>query len=112
MGVRVTFPYTSQQPGAWKSQSDPLFPAQRDCGGTFPMRNLHWLAAVLLLSGCGGGREDKAVEACSAELANKLTGKTYVLDKADMRKKTTVDGDTLAIASQVVFDPGLPAEAK
>jgi hypothetical protein len=76
------------------------------------MRNLHWLAAALLLSGCGGGREDKAVEACSAELANKLSGKTYVLDKADMRGKTTVEGDTLSIASTVTFDPGLPAEAK
>ena len=77
------------------------------------MRNLHWLAVVLLLGGCGGSKEDQAVEACSAELATKLTGKTYTLDKADMKAKAKPDADNvLNIASQVTFDAGLPGEYK
>jgi hypothetical protein len=77
------------------------------------MRNLYGLVALLLLAGCGGGREDKAVEACSAELATKLTGKTFALDKADMLANSKPEGDDVTtITSQVTFDPGLPAESK
>jgi hypothetical protein len=77
------------------------------------MRNLYWLTAALLLSGCGGGREDLAVEACAAELTSKLEGKTFALDKADMRAKAKADGDdALNITSSVTFDAGLPGEYK
>jgi hypothetical protein len=77
------------------------------------MRNLYGLFAVLLLSGCGGGREDKAVDACSAELTEKLTGKTFVLDKADMRAQAKPEGDdAVMIQSSVTFDAGLPSESK
>lgn len=77
------------------------------------MRHLYWLAPALLVAACGGGREDTAIEACSAELANKLTGKTYVLDKADMRAKAKPEGDdVLNITSTVTFDAGLTGEYK
>lgn len=77
------------------------------------MRKLFWLAPALLLGACGGGTEDKAVEACAAELATKMTGKTFALDKADMRAKAKSDGDDVFnIASSVTFDAGLPGEYK
>jgi hypothetical protein len=76
------------------------------------MRKSMCLAAIALLAGCGGG-PDKAVEACSAELANRLTGKTFVLDKADMSAKAKTEADNVTvISSQVVFDAGLPSEYK
>ena len=76
------------------------------------MRKCYGLVAVLLLSGCGGGGTDKAVEACSAELANRLTGKTFALDKADMAAKAKTEADVVTIASTVTFDAGLPGEYK
>lgn len=77
------------------------------------MRNLYWLVAALLLTGCGGGREDKAVEACSAELTAKLSNKTFTLDKSDMRAKAKAEGeDAVMIQSSVIFDAGMPAETK
>ena len=77
------------------------------------MRNLLWLTAPLLLVGCGGSPTDQAVEACSAELATKLTGKTFALDKADMKAKAKSEEDNVVnITSQVTFDAGLPGEYK
>lgn len=77
------------------------------------MRNLLWLAAPLLLAGCGGSPTDQAIEACSAELGNKLTGKTFALDKADMQAKAKSEADNVTnITSQVTFDAGLPGEYK
>ena len=58
------------------------------------MRKSVWLAATLLLAGCGGGG-DKAVEACATELANRLSGKTFALDKADMLAKAKPEADAL-----------------
>jgi hypothetical protein len=76
------------------------------------MRNQYWLAAALLLTGCGGG-QNQAVEACSAELAIKLTGKSYVIDKADMAAKAKPEADDVVnITSSVTFDAGLPGEYK
>lgn len=76
------------------------------------MRKSVWLAATLLLAGCGGGG-DKAVEACATELANRLSGKTFALDKADMLAKAKPEADNvIAISSQVTFDAGLPGEYK
>lgn len=77
------------------------------------MQKRYGLVALVLLAGCGGAREDIAVEACAAELTTKLTGKTFVLDKADMLAKSKPEGnDVVNISSQVTFDPGLPAEYK
>ena len=42
-----------------------------------------------------------------------LTGKTFALDKADMKAKAKPDGDdVLNISSSVTFDAGLPGEYK
>jgi hypothetical protein len=77
------------------------------------MRYLYGLAAAVLLGGCGGGREDQAIEACATELGTKLTGKSYSLDKADMRAKAKAEDDNVVnITSQVTFDAGLPGEYK
>jgi hypothetical protein len=77
------------------------------------MQKRYWLLALALLGGCGGGREDIAVEACAAELTTKLTGKTFALDKTDMRAKSKSEGDDVVnITSEVTFDAGLPAEYK
>ena len=35
------------------------------------MRTLLWLSAALVLTGCGGGREDQAVEACAAAVSER-----------------------------------------
>jgi hypothetical protein len=75
-------------------------------------RDVYWLAVAVLLAGCGGGREDQAAKACSEKLAEKLTGKSYVLDQADMVAKAKSDGDTVTIASTVTIDAGLPSESK
>ena len=77
------------------------------------MRKSYWLAAALLLTGCGGGGTSKAVEACSVELADRLTGKTFALDKADMAAKAKPEADNVVtISSTVTFDAGLPGEYK
>ena len=77
------------------------------------MQQRYWMLALVLLGGCGGGREDIAVEACATELTTKLSGKTFALDKADMLAKSKAEGnDVVNITSQVTFDPGLPAEYK
>jgi hypothetical protein len=77
------------------------------------MRRLLWLGAALLLTGCGGGREDQAVEACAAAVSERLADKTFKLDRADMAAKSKAEGsDVFAIQSVVVFDAGLPSESR
>jgi len=76
------------------------------------MRNLSAiLAAAALLAGCGGGVSNAAVEACSAELDAKLSGKSYKVDSADMAAKAKAEGDVVSISSTVTFDAGLPSES-
>ena len=69
------------------------------------------LAAAVLLAGCGGGGGNAAVQACSDELAAKLSGKSYKIDTADMAAKATTQGDVTSISSTVTFDAGLPSES-
>lgn len=75
------------------------------------MRHWYGWAAAALLAGCGGGGNSQAVQACSDELAAKLSGKSYKVDTADMAAKAKAEGDTVAISSTVTFDAGLPSES-
>jgi hypothetical protein len=75
------------------------------------MRYLYGFAAAALLAGCGGGTNNQAVQACSDEIASKLSGKSYKIDSNDMAAKARVEGDTVAISSTVTFDAGLPSES-
>jgi len=76
------------------------------------MRNLSaMLAAAALLAGCGGAGGNAAVDACSAELDAKLSGKSYKVDREDMAAKAATEGDVTSISSTVTFDAGLPSES-
>lgn len=75
------------------------------------MRHWYVIAAAAALAGCGGGSNTAAVEACSNELAAKLSGKSYKVDSADMAAKSKVEGDVVSITSTVTFDAGLPSES-
>ena len=73
------------------------------------------LAAVSLsLTACGGGgKASSAAAACEKAVAEKVAGKRYSLDRADMEKNAKSTGDkTMEIHSTVVFDPGLESEKK
>ena len=66
---------------------------------------------LLLMTGCGNPRNDAAVSACSAEIADKLEGKTFVLDRDDMSRHARDESpDVVHVSSTVVFDKGLSTE--
>ncbi len=68
---------------------------------------------VLLLTACGGGREDKAVQACEQAVKERMADRAYTLDAADMKAKAKPEGeDMVHIQTTIVFDPGLPREVK
>ena len=71
------------------------------------------LVAGLLLSACGQGRNDQAAAACSAEIAKRLSGKTYEFDIGDLAAHAKTEAaDTLLLNSTAVFDKGLSTEYK
>ena len=69
-------------------------------------------AIAVLLSACGGGDTDQAVEACAKAIQDKLGAeRNYRIDRDDMAAKAVAeDGDIVHVQSSVVFDPGLPRE--
>lgn len=70
-------------------------------------------AAVALLAGCGGNRQELAVTACEKAVAERVTGRTFELDRADMLAKAQAQGENgMQVNSTVVFDKGLPAESR
>lgn len=75
-----------------------------------------WWCLVLatpMLAGCGPGPADLAVAACQREVAEKVAGKSYDLDLADMAAKfRAVEGSNIGeITSKVTFGRGLPSES-
>lgn len=71
------------------------------------------LGATLILTGCGQGLEKRAVSSCERAIGEKLSGKTFFLDKKDMLSKAKHDGDDIIqISTFVVFDQGLASESK
>lgn len=71
------------------------------------------MTLAVLLTGCGGGRETTAAKACEAAVRQKLAGRTFDLDLADMAAKAKAEGgDILYLTSTVVFDKGLSSEYK
>jgi hypothetical protein len=66
---------------------------------------------LLLLAGCGNSRNNAAADACSKSIADKLTGKTFYLDRSDMAGHAKDEpGGVLYIASTIVFDKGLSTQ--
>ncbi len=71
------------------------------------------VGATLILAGCGKGMENRAVATCERAIGEKLSGKTFVLDKKDMLSKAKHDGDDIIqVSTFVVFDQGLASESK
>ncbi|UXI69147.1 hypothetical protein [Tahibacter amnicola] len=69
------------------------------------------IAMAVVLTGCGGGREELAAKACESEVRNKLAGRTFELDLADLAAKAKPEqADVLYLSSQIVFDKGLTSE--
>lgn len=78
------------------------------------MRSFRLLPALLcwlLLGGCGNSRHDAAIDACSKAIADKITGKTFSLDRKDMGNHAKDEStDVVSISSTIVFDKGLSTE--
>lgn len=74
------------------------------------MRKICLLAVLATLGGCSGG-DDAAVAACAEQVASRLTGKSFVIDRSAMAANATQeDGGVINITSKVTFDAGLPGE--
>jgi len=66
---------------------------------------------ALLLAGCGSSRNNAAIDACSKAIADKVTGKSFTLERKDMGNHARDESaDVVAIASTIVFDKGLSTE--
>jgi hypothetical protein len=71
------------------------------------------VAMAVLLSACGGGREETAASACESAVRNKLAGRTFELDVKSMASKAKAEsGDILSLNGEIVFDKGLTSEYK
>ena len=76
-------------------------------------RMLLVLALGVGLGACGGCREQQAAQACSAEIAKRLGGKTYEINLKDLAAHSKSESaDTLLLSSTAVFDKGLSTEYK
>ena len=68
-------------------------------------------AACPLLAGCGNSRNNAAVDACSKAIADKVTGKSFTLERKDMGSHAKDESaDVVSIASTIVFDKGLSTQ--
>jgi len=71
------------------------------------------VAMALLLTACGGGREQTAAGACEAAVKAKLANRTFELSLKDLAARAKPESpDTLYLTSQIVFDKGLTSEYK
>ena len=71
------------------------------------------LGSVLLLSACGGGKEDAGTSACTNQINDKLKDQNYRIEPAELRSSATMEDDAIMhLTGTVVFDPGLPREYK
>ena len=70
-------------------------------------------ASCLSITACGGGQQAAAAGACEKAVAEKMQGRRYTLDRADMEKNAKATNDkVMEIHSTVVFDQGLASESK
>lgn len=71
------------------------------------------VSMMVLLSACGGGREETAARACETAVKNRLAGRTFEMDVKTMASKAKAEsGDTLSLNAEIVFDKGLTSEYK
>ena len=77
------------------------------------MRCLLLSPLLLMLGGCSGGSDQQAIDACIQAVNAKLSGKSFALDSADMKKNLRTDNDKIVhILSKIAFDAGLSSEYK
>ncbi|MCB1560119.1 MAG: hypothetical protein KDI75_03325 [Xanthomonadales bacterium] len=80
------------------------------------MRHLRFvlvLGPALLLSACGGGKEDVATTACTSQISDKLKDQNYRIDPDELLASAKAEDDAIMrLTGTVVFDPGLPREYK
>lgn len=78
------------------------------------MRPILGCFLIVLLSACSGsGPADQAADVCVAEVGQRLTGKTYDLDKAKLvasAEKEADQSDIWHLSAPIVFDRGLSSE--
>lgn len=81
-------------------------------GGLRPRHALCALA-LALLTGCGGGPGHVAAEACRKAITERVTGKSISLDLEAMAKGYAPGAAGAGtVSGAVVFDQGLPIEAR
>ncbi|TAH44479.1 MAG: hypothetical protein E6Q43_03750 [Dokdonella sp.] len=70
--------------------------------------------AILVLAACsGGGRVELAIDTCMGEVATRLQGKSFEVDRAQLAASgATQDAgkETLDLSAPIVFDRGLASE--
>ncbi len=76
------------------------------------IHSLGVMALIALLAGCGGRNED-ALAACEAAIAERMDGKRYRLDsQAFAASAREESGQVLVLTGEVVIDPGLSGEQR
>ncbi len=70
------------------------------------------ISTALLLSACGGSREQQAAKACDAAVKDKVAGRGYEMSVKDLAASAKPEGDALRVSAPIVFDKGLTSEYK
>jgi hypothetical protein len=83
-----------------------------DAGDATMRRGFFALPLVGLLAACGGtGREQRAADACAAEVHAKLGNRPYELDTSTLAATARAESaDTYQLAAPILFGKGLPSE--
>lgn len=72
------------------------------------------IVAILLLAACsGGGRVDLAIDTCMGEVAKRLEGKSFEVDRTKLAASGAnqdAGKETLDLSAPIVFDRGLASE--
>ena len=77
------------------------------------LRAFALLVLGFTLAACGNNRNDSALDACAKAISDKLSGKTFELDRKDMSAHVKDEAaDAVLISSTATFDKGLLGEYK
>jgi hypothetical protein len=70
------------------------------------------VSTMLLLSACGGGKEQQAANACDAAVKDKVAGRGYEMSVKELASSAKAEGDAIRVSAPIVFDKGLTSEYK